>query len=100
MVEIEGELGSATGNLLAIFNEFFNASHLWEGRRHRTNAPSADGLSVFRQTAAALYAGAADMNNHLEVGGNGLDPCLGQFHAFFFGEHISFTRRAIDEHAF
>ena len=54
VVEIEGELGSAAGNLLAIFNEFFNASHLWEGRSHRTDAPSADGLGVFRQTSASF----------------------------------------------
>ena len=102
VVEIKRQAGSAIGNLLAVFYQFLDASHLGEGRRHRTDTEGSYRLSMLSQSPGRTDAGAAHVDDDLEVGEifSGIHPCFGYLHTLFLCKHIAFTTGAIDEYAF
>lgn len=91
----------AGGNFLTILHQFFHTVYLRKRRGHGSYAPCACLGGMLGQPAAALDTCAAHVYNHLEVCiGFGADPRFCQFHALVFGEHVTFARGAVDEHAF
>ena len=105
MVEVERQIGSAAGNLLAVADQLFHPVDLRERAGHGAHAPCTDTLGMVRQHAAAAHTAAAHVHDHPEglallrfhLGGSP-HPGLRQAHALKLGEHIPLARGAVDEH--
>ena len=102
VIEVEGELRRTAGYLLAVLDQFLNAAHLGEGRRHRTDTEGTDGLGVFGKILGTANTGAAYMHDDLEVREilHGSHPRLGDLLALVLGEHIALATGAVDKHTF
>ena len=102
MVEIEGELRSTAGNLLAILHQFLNATYLGEGRCHRTDAESTNRLSMLGQVARTANTRATNMYDDLkvfEILGSS-HPSFGNLFALILCKHVALATGAIDKYAF
>ena len=99
VVVVERQVGSTAGNLLDIFHQLLHAVHLREGGSHGTDAPGADGCSMFGQAAALAHTAAAHMHDDLEALGGSSHPALRQFHALLGSKHIALARRTVDKDA-
>ena len=99
MVEVEGQVGSATGYLLAVLDELFDTTDLGEGRSHGADAEGTDCLSMLGKVLGTTDTGAAHMYDDLEVleilGGS--HPSLGNLLALVLGEHIALATGTVDE---